>query len=212
MTGLNTNIDLNAYPECQPLMELASSFIKAGKTPTLETVGVPFSVRSKQPFKNYRLKIFELFGKPEYAVGICLHEAAHAILMEEAGVLNCRFFGPAIQYDRANRTLFPSGARIEPGKERDRKVDEALIFERTTQLAVGGVALQKYAGITEVSDDQDYKDFARKYATMPDALRKEEPNVLWKRAQLNASTWLDKPETKQKILARAQGYLQLLYP
>lgn len=208
---MELKVDLSIYPECQPLIELASALIKAGKTPRIETVGVPFAVRSKQPFKSYRLKIFELFRDPPFAFGTCLHEAAHAVLMEEDGIPNCRFFGPGIRYDRATRTLFPYGARIDPGKEPDRTLDEALIFERTTQLTVGGVALQKYAGITEVSDDEDYKDFLKRYSATPDTFRKENANDLWKRAQLNASTWLDKPETKQRVLARAQEYLRLLY-
>jgi len=158
------------------------------------------------------MKIYQLFRDPSYAVGTCLHEAAHAVVLEEDGVPNNMFFGPAIQYDRVTKTLFPSGARIEPGKERKRIVDAALIFERTTQLVVGGVALEKYAGIKEVSDAKDYDDFKKKYATMPDDLRNEKPDDLWKRARENASSRLDSPETKMKVFEKASEYLPLLYP
>src|SRR5450432_2697528 len=129
-------INLEVYPECKPLVEQASALIKAGRTPHIEITGVPFSVRSKQPFKNYRMQIIEFFRDSGYAVGTCLHEAAHAVRMEEDGIPNCRFIGPGIRYNRKNRVLFPYGAAIEPGEEPDRTVDSALIFERTTQLAV----------------------------------------------------------------------------
>ena len=134
-------IDLSLYPDCRPLIEQATTLIKSGKRLHIQTAGVPFSVRSKLPFKNYQMKIYQLFRDPSYVVGTCLHEAAHAVVMEEDGILNTRFFGPAIQYNRTNKTLFPSGARIEPGEEPDRILNEALIFERTTQLVVGGIAL-----------------------------------------------------------------------
>src|SRR5260370_37177309 len=126
-------IDLVLYPDFRTLVDQANALIQAGKTPYIETPGVTFSVRSKQPFKNHRMKIYQLFRDASYAVGTCLHEAAHAVVLEEDGVPNNRIFGPAIQYDRVTKNLFPSGARIEPGKERKRIVDAALIFERTTQ-------------------------------------------------------------------------------
>lgn len=131
--------------------------------------------------------------------------------MEEDGISNCTFHGPGIRYVRESRLVLPYGAKIEPGQERIRTVDAALILERTTQLAVGEVAMQKFTGIMETSDDEDYKDFLRKYATMPDELRAEKPEDLWKRAQEIARTRLDIPETKVKIFAKVPEYLTLLY-
>jgi hypothetical protein len=130
--------------------------------------------------------------------------------MEEDGIPN-KFLGPGIRYNRESKTLFPYGARIEPGKQTGRTATLAVIFEGTTHIAVGGVAMQKYAGIMEVSDDQDCKDFLSKYATMPEELRTEKPADLWKRAQENARTRLDIPETKAKIFAKVPEYLALLY-
>jgi hypothetical protein len=205
-------IDEQLYPDCKPFIEQATTLIKAGRQPRIEIVGIPFSVRSKPlfKFKTYQARIYELFRDPSYAVGTCLHEGAHGVLMEEDGIPN-KFLGPGIRYNRESKTLFPYGARIEPGKQTGRTATLAVIFEGTTHIAVGGVAMQKYAGIMEVSDDQDCKDFLSKYATMPEELRTEKPADLWKRAQENARTRLDIPETKAKIFAKVPEYLALLY-
>jgi len=53
------------------------------------------------------------FGDRQYGYRVCLHEAAHAILMEQSGIKNVHFSGPAILFDleRNPRTGFvPAGA------------------------------------------------------------------------------------------------------
>ena len=204
-------IDTEKYPECKPLVAQAQSLIESGKAPSIQITGVPFSVRDKRPFKQLRMKILERYRNPYYAVGNCIHEGAHAVLNEEEGVPNVRFSGPGIQYDRASRHLFPYGARIDSDPQPDLALDEHLVFRTTTILAAGGVALKKYAGMLEVGDDQDYKQFRACCTMTPELLRGKAPEDLWRRGKQNAATRLDRPETKSKILAKVPLFLAQLY-
>lgn len=130
--ALTMKIDMVAYPECQPLVEQATQLIKAGKIPVISQNGLAFTVRqqlkaAKIPvishndltfavrqqaaIQEYRTRIYQLHRNPSYVVGNCLHEAAHATLMEDDGVRNIKFSGPGIML--RNGVLFPYAARID---------------------------------------------------------------------------------------------------
>jgi len=205
-------IDLSLFPDCKHLVEEASRLIKEGKRPTITYGrGVKFAVRSKQPFKRYRLKLLELYGDPYYATGTCVHEAAHGLMMEENGEHNVRFFGPDISFGKIG-VLFPSAARVQCDPQPETLLTESLIFQTTTLLAVGGIAMEKYSGIKEISDKKDYDDFLEKYKATPNGYFKEGPEDFWKRARRRASEWADVPKTKTKVFEKASEYLCLLYP
>jgi len=135
-------IDTMAYPECRPLLEQATALIDAGKVPLISLTGLSFSDQNQPEFKKYRTRIYQLYRNPSYAVGTCLHESAHGILMEDNGVQNVKFSGPGI-LRKADGSLFPFGARVD-GDQTDRRIDAAFISEKTTHIVVGGVAMQKY--------------------------------------------------------------------
>jgi hypothetical protein len=205
-------IDLSLYPDCRHLVEEAGSLIKKGKRPTITFGrGVNFAVRSKQPFKGYRLQLSGLYSDPCYATGICLHEGAHGLMMEENGERNVRFFGPDISFGN-NGALFPSAARVGCDPRPETVLTEELILQTTILLVVGGVAMEKYSGIREISDKKDYDDFLEKYNATPPGYFKEEPKDFWKRAQGRASEWADVSATKTKVFEKASEYLHLLYP
>ena len=205
-------IDLSLYPDCRRLIEEASRLIKEGKGPTITFGrGVNFAVRSKQPFKKYRLRLLELYSDPSYATGICLHEAAHGLMMEENGERNVRLFGPDISFGK-NGALFPSAAHVECDPQPEVVLTEGLILQTTTLLVVGGVAMEKYSGIKEISDQKNYDDFLEKYKATPDGYFKEGPKDFRNRAKDRASKWADIPETKTKVFEKASEYLRLLYP
>jgi hypothetical protein len=199
-------IDLSLYPDCRRLVEEASGVIKEGKRPTITFGrGVNFAIRSKQPFKKYRLQIEENYSDPYYAVGVCLHEAAHGVMKEENGETNIKLCGPGIRFDE-NHVLFPYAAYVTS----DPKLYAPL--QVTIMLTVGGVAMEKYSGIKEVSDQKDYDEFLRQYNGTPSGFFTEGAKEYWKRAQDAASAWADIPATKMKVFEKASEYLRLLYP
>ena len=204
-------INLEKYPDCRHLVEEAGKLIKEGKRPTITFGrGVTFAIRSKQPCKGYRWQILALYGDPYYATGICLHEAAHGLMMEENGEHKVRLCGPNISFGK-NGALFPSAARVECDPPPETVLTEGLILQTTTLLVVGGVAMDKYSGIKETSDQKDYDDFLEKYKVTPDGYFKEGPKDFWNRAKDRASKWVDIPETKTKVFSKASEYLRLLY-
>lgn len=204
-------IDVEKYPDCRPLIEKASRVIKLGKQPPITFgPGVNFAVRSKRPFKDYRSQLLGLYGDPYYATGICLHEAAHGLIMEENGEHNIRFCPPGI-LRREDGNLFPYGACVKCDPQPNLELTEELIFRKTKQLAAGGVVMKRYTGINEVSDAEDYAAFIKNCAMTPAHLLKEDPRLLWKQAQDAVGHWLDLRDTKTKVFEMASEYLGDLY-
>jgi hypothetical protein len=207
----NLVIDTNVYPECAPLIERASALIKAGKKPFIRIFAVPFKIQCGQHFKELRARIYQLYKVPAYGFATALHEAAHAIVLEDDGVPNVRLTGPGIQYNKHDGSLFAYGARVDHDEKPILTFDEQKIFESTMRMSVGGVAQEQYAGIVEPSDDGDYGGFLKNYLALPEGLVKDDPKVYWKKAQDAAILRLDLPETKAKIFARIPEYLDVLY-
>jgi hypothetical protein len=71
---------------------------------------------------------YQLHQNPAYAVGACLHEAGHAVLMHDGGIKNIKFSGPGI-LRKPDGSLFPYGARVDGDPQTDRMIDAAFIFE-----------------------------------------------------------------------------------
>jgi hypothetical protein len=150
------------------------------------------------------------FGDRDYGRHVCLHEAAHAELMEQDGIHNVRFAGPDIIYDPTTDRFIASSARAIGDDQPNAVVDDAFVFMIVCHMVAGGVAL-RLAGVAETGEDADFEDFKRKYAANPPKSG-EKPEALWKRAQEAVAARLNEPETKQKVRARAEGYFRLLYP
>src|ERR1700684_1477981 len=55
--------------------------------------------QTDEAFKRLYWDMQDRFGDRQYGYRVCLHEAAHAILMEQSGIKNVRFSGPAILFD-----------------------------------------------------------------------------------------------------------------
>jgi hypothetical protein len=209
-SALNTTIDTLAYPGCSKLLERATALVDAGKIPCISLNGLSFSHQTKPEFKEYRTRIYQLHRNPAYAVGACLHEAGHAVLMEEDGVQNVKFSGPGI-LRKADGSLFPYGARVDGDPQANHKIDSNFIFVKTTHMVVGGIAMQKYAGINEVSDGEDHRMFLSNCATTPEFFKDEKPEALWARATRHVELWLERADVESRILAKAAEYLEKLY-
>jgi hypothetical protein len=152
------------------------------------------------------------FGDREYGRRVCLHEAAHAVLMEQDGINNVRFAGPDIIYDVAHNTFAGSSARAIGDDQPNAIVDDAYIFKITSHMVAGGVALRNIANFCdEVGDSGDYAQFASKYAHRP-AQTGETPQQFWNRAQEAVAIRLAEPVTTAAVQARAAQYFLLLYP
>jgi hypothetical protein len=153
------------------------------------------------------------FADRDYGYRICLHEAAHALLMELDGLKNVRFYGPEIYYNFMIDEFGANGARVHADDQPDAVVDDAYKFMATMHAVAGGVALRKLKGLEgkEAGDGGDYADFLRLYRKNPPK-NGESADSLWKRAENAVSTRLDDAELKEKILARANEYFHELYP
>jgi hypothetical protein len=176
--------------------------------------------QTDEEFKRLYRDMQDRFGDRQYGYRVCLHEAAHAILMEQSGIKNVHFSGPAILFDleRNPRTGFvPAGAMASGDDTPMQRINVNWILEVLIHSAAGGIALRDYEGIPlEDSDlsgaDDDYRIFFMRYSALPPVLRQEAPEIMWRRVQERASAKLNEPETKAKVLARAEEYFALLYP
>jgi hypothetical protein len=176
--------------------------------------------QTDEAFKRLYWDMQDRFGDRQYGYRVCLHEAAHAILMEQSGIKNVRFSGPAILFDLEKNPktgFFPIGAMASGDDTPMQRITVDWILEVLTHIAAGGIALYDYEGVPlENSDlsgaDDDYRVFLMRYAALPPALRQEAPEIMWRRVQARASAKLNEAETKAKVLARAKQYFESLYP
>ena len=150
------------------------------------------------------------FEDRNYGREVCLHEAAHAELMEQDGIQNVRFAGPDIIYDRASDKFIASSARAIGDDQPNATVNDNYIFMIVCHMVAGGVAL-RLAGRIETGDSSDFDDFKRKYAANPPK-SEEKTDALWKRAQDAIAVRLNEQETKRKVEERTEKYFCLLYP
>jgi len=151
-------------------------------------------------------------GDRAYGREVCLHEAGHSVLMEQDGMTNVRFLGPDIIFDPAKNDFVGTSARAVADDQPNAIVTDEYIFKITSHMAAGAVALRKLRNIEGYAGDEgDLADFARRYAANPPK-SKETAEQFWKRAQDAVAARLDDPETRQKVLDRADEYFRLLYP
>lgn len=157
-------------------------------------------------------KLQNRFATREYGHKVCLHEAAHAILMEQDGIKNVRFEKPAILYNPVNGK-FPVFGPIVHGGPTPGETDHASILAEGVRAAAGGIAVQEYLGVRpeESGANIDYRQFMSLCANTNPEVLKEKPDDLWKQAQDAAQNRLAGAETKEKVVARANEYMTLLY-
>lgn len=151
------------------------------------------------------------FADRNYGREVCLHEAAHAELMEQDGILNVRFTGPDISYNpHTDEFIASSGRAVGDDQPNATVINDEYIFMIVCHMVAGGVALC-LAGKIETGDDADFEYFKQRYAANPPKSG-EKPEALWKRAQDAVAARLNEQETKQRVEARTQKYFDLLYP
>jgi hypothetical protein len=98
-------------------------------------------------------------GDRNYGREVCLHEAGHAVLMEQDAMTNVRFAGPDIIYDLVKRDFVGSSARAIADDQPNAVVDDDFVFKITSHMAAGGVTLRKLGNIDgHVGDDGDLAD------------------------------------------------------
>lgn len=153
------------------------------------------------------------FANQDFGYKVCLHEAAHAVVMELDGIQNVRFSGPEIYYNFESDVFGAAGARITGDDQPNAVIDDGYIFMRTKHIAAGGIALRKFMDLqeNEAGGGGDYADFRRLFRKNPPTSG-ETPDGLWKRAQEAVDAMLDNSDLKEKVLNRADEYLRLLYP
>src|SRR6266480_224301 len=87
------------------------------------------------------------FGDRKYGYEVSLHEAAHAILMEQDGLQNVRFSGPDVVYDVMTRQFKGSSARTIADDMPNAIVTDDFIFMITVHMVAGRMGLEKLADI-----------------------------------------------------------------
>jgi hypothetical protein len=164
-------------------------------------------------FKHLYERMQEDLSNEDFGYRICLHEAAHAVLMEMDGLKNVKFSGPEIYYNFNADAFSAAGARVTCDDQPNAIVDDAYKFMMTRHMVAGGVALRKFHGlkVEETGNNGDLADFLRLYKKNPPTTG-ETPDAMWKRAEAAVDAMLDKAELKHRILARADEYFRVLYP
>jgi hypothetical protein len=163
-------------------------------------------------FKHLYEKMQNDFANQDFGHRVCLHEAAHAVLMEMDGLKNVKFSGPEIYYSFGTDTFGGAGARVTFDDQPDAVVNDAYKFMMTRHMVAGGIALRKFEGLkdTETGSGGDFADFLRLYKENPPS-NGEAADALWKRAEAAVDAILDDTKLKEKILARAEEYCRALY-
>jgi hypothetical protein len=147
------------------------------------------------------------FADEQFVKRVCLHEAAHAELMEQDGIPNIEFVGPDIIYNPYTDRFIATGARVF-ANDPNAVVDDDYILRAATHGAAGGIALEM-AGYTDTGDTGDFEDFKRLYDKNPP--KSGEPaDALWKRARQAAAEKLSDSTTKVKVKERSQRYVKEL--
>jgi len=141
---------------------------------------------------------------------VCLHEAAHAELMEQDGILNVRFVGPNILYNPYIDQFIASSAQAIGDDQPNAVVTDDYVFMIVCHMVAGGVVL-RLNGKAETGDDGDFQDFKKRYAAYPPKSG-ESADAIWKRAQEVVAARLSEQQTKQGVNERAEKYFHLLYP
>jgi hypothetical protein len=192
-----------------PAPQAAPRFIEHVK---INCAGViRFGKQRDRRFLSLYWDMQDRFGDRNYGHEVCLHEAAHAVLMEHDGIQNVRFAEPDIIYDPTTDEFIATSARVIGDDLPDAIVDDNFIFKIVSHMAAGGVALRTLANIEECGDEGDFEYFTRKYVLNPPTTG-ETAEQYWKRVQDAVTARLSEPETRSKVLAKAQEYLRLLYP
>jgi len=152
------------------------------------------------------------FADMRYGYRVCLHEAAHAVFMELHGVKNVRFTGPEIVYDYSLNKFCGAGARATGDDEPEVAITDEYLFTRAMHAAAGGVVLRVLKGVKDkdAGDDCDYRKFETFYQKNRPS-HAEPPEDVWKRAREAVVTKLGDEEIKQKVLSKAEEYVQQLY-
>jgi len=164
-------------------------------------------------FVKFYWDIQKDFSDHEFGRRVCVHEAAHALLMEADCIQNVRFLGPAIWFNQESKQFEGRGAMVlgddmPPGTE----ITADLILNVSTHAAAGGVWLADVEGVVDAQgEERDYNDFLIRCGTTPPHLRTESPEQLWKRAKAAALKRLTEPRMKEKVPVRAEQYLAQLY-
>jgi|SRR6267378_591249 len=153
------------------------------------------------------------FSDEDFGYRVCLHEAAHAVLMEQDGIKNVRFEKPAILYRPSDGSFRSLAAMVHGDDTPDKSVDEARLLTLTTHAVAGGIVLQEYCGLKpeQTGSEHDYRQFLVGYFQTPPEALKTEPDDLWKQAQEIARSRLTDAATKAKVEARAWEYFDSLY-
>jgi hypothetical protein len=164
-------------------------------------------------FKELYEKMQRDFANRDFGYKVCLHEAAHAVLMELDGIKNVRFSGPEIYYNFRADAFAAAGARVTGDDQPDAIVDDDYKFMMTKHMVAGSIALRKFMGFeeNEAGGGGDYADFLRLFRKNPPRSG-ETAEALWKRAEIAVGTMLDNAELKEKVFKRVDEYFRVLYP
>jgi hypothetical protein len=164
-------------------------------------------------FKELYRRMQASFEDKNYGYRVCLHEAAHAVLMELDGIKNVRFTGPEIIYDQTIDRCVGAGGRATGDDQPEVEITDEYIFQRTMHMAAGGVALRMLGGAKaeDTGEGGDYQDFKRLYRKNPPS-NNEPLEVLWKRAQEAVATKLNDEMIQATFFSKADEYFQQLYP
>lgn len=118
---------------------------------------VPKERRGDPRFVGIRARINATYSDPNLIQQIAMHEAAHAIFLEEADTVGIKFFGPKIFYDSTKENPFDYQNASTKGSGRGGKqsFDAAWILKGAKACFAGGVAVRELMGVSDGGDATD---------------------------------------------------------
>jgi hypothetical protein len=153
------------------------------------------------------------FEDSEFGYGVCLHEAAHAVLMEQDGWRNIQFKRPSIKYDPGNK-MFYAGAGIRGDRPLGAVTNLEFIEQVATHGNAGTVAIELLSGNRDRykrDDRRDHAAFIKHCENWPPHIPWEDPELIWNRARDAATARIRNRQTTIKVTEKAREFLSILY-
>src|SRR5229473_2261363 len=173
---------------------------------------VPIEKRSDPRFIGLLNYMQRRLSNPNEITAICIHEAAHALFLQIAGMQNFTFSGPQITYDQATNTFDYTGASVKGTDWNTGYLTTINAGQWVTAAALAyvgaGIAVEELTSRTDNGDFGDRKNFNKAF----EMLRNKHPELFpsdfnldafWLKAGKRAKEYLQRPNIRQAILNTA---------
>ena len=159
-----------------------------------------------------RDKLLEKFKDRDFGRKVAIHEAAHAVFMEEMGVSNVELLDAEVDYDAERMKFTPLGPSVYGPIPLATSVDAARILAEAEVACAGGVAVRMFCGAASVGDAIDYRRFEERIqSSIAGQMLRLDPAEVWKRAQASVDAKLGDEQFAARVRTKADQYFEQMY-